>query len=86
MAGKQKKSESIGQECNMDSIWKLSTGETPSTAIRSKVRDPKEENDDNHDSTTSNPIMNTPPSQQGRPSLQQTERNKYILSANTKIS
>ena len=70
----------------MDSIWKLSTGETLSIAIRSKVRDPKEENDDNQDSTMSNPIMNTPPSQRGHPSLQQTERNKYILSANTKIS
>jgi len=60
MAGKQKKSESIGQECNMDVMWKLSTGETSPTDTRSKVRNPKEEDDHNRASTTSNPIMNTP--------------------------
>lgn len=60
MAGKQKRSESIGQECNIDVMWKLSTSESPSTAIRSKVRSPKEEDNHNQASTTNNPIMNTP--------------------------
>lgn len=63
MAGQQKRSESIGQECNMDVVWKLSTGESPSAVIRSKVRNSKEEDVHNNQAstTTSNPnIMNTP--------------------------